>query len=347
MPTAYHESQYHGPPSQPNRQVNKCKVVRKLSDNTWIEMYVPWDGHSLEQASYAIKNFAESLEKSSTQKPCRCHKQRSADPPQETCPQPQAFKRSSPEPQPFTRSPYQPKAPRNSLPQPQSFTGGPPQPNTARVSRELSPPQTQLRKGSPHQPDTDQYSTHQPQPLTGIPHQPQIDHYGPLELQAPNYTAPQYPLPPKTNPLPPARSKFTFTEENHQVICSICQAPAESSHLNYGAYSCFSCRAFFRRSVQMELYPKFSCQYERQCEITIGNRNFCRCCRFEKCQKMGMKISAVLSLEQKRTRFRKYLGLRRMDEMNKSAEMKVALRSFRKKPSAVHEKDALLNEDST
>jgi hypothetical protein len=29
-------------------------------------------------------------------------------------------------------------------------------------------------------------------------------------------------------------------------ICSVCHCDAESYHLNYGAPSCYSCRAFFR-----------------------------------------------------------------------------------------------------
>lgn len=518
---AFSESRFQGPPLQLEPTMNKCKVVRQLSDNTWIEMYVPWDGHSLEQASKTIQNFAESLEMSKSISTCRCQRHSSFQMSQESPNQshfpkrihqvadeafciPQAFPASSYSAEAPKQLSYPPPFPKQLLPHHRALQEGPylPQPPEQPSHRNQVPPDFLAPSQSPqhtpylslvpkprsHQCETFQQnsfppqnpqqrhlqlfhstpkSSYQPpvQAQRSLQHQSLSESFCPTqespplpqalkrksqprqtltedpcflvgtkprahiyqfpqqspnspqnskarsesprspEQRPPTYQAlkqssiahqsskeslypiqatkedllehqvskeaflenedssegfqesslenedsnegfhnnegfqsskesPKKPRGAKSSPVLPARSTFIFTEELNQVMCSICQAPAESSHLNYGAYSCFSCRAFFRRSVQIELYPKFSCQFGNQCEITFGNRNFCRSCRFKKCVDKGMKISAVLNLEQKRTRFRKYLGLQEMDKIKKTAEMKTTLRTFRKKPSS-------------
>eukprot|EP00095_Tigriopus_kingsejongensis_P005545 maker-scaffold131_size323982-snap-gene-1.6 protein:Tk05545 transcript:maker-scaffold131_size323982-snap-gene-1.6-mRNA-1 annotation:"oxysterols receptor lxr-alpha isoform 2" len=90
-------------------------------------------------------------------------------------------------------------------------------------------------------------------------------------------------------------------------ICSVCQGPTESFHLNYGVSSCFSCRAFFRRSVQGEKYQRFQCKDGGHCDITKAGTQKCKKCRFDQCLKAGMKPDCVMNSEQKRKRFRKCL----------------------------------------
>ncbi|XP_059097291.1 nuclear hormone receptor family member nhr-2-like [Tigriopus californicus] len=213
----------HPPPST-------CKVVQKLSDNTWIELDLSCDGQSLEQVSSTIKRFVGSCnqipsEPKHLQDKCNCHQ----------------------------------VAPCSSSQSP--------------VAKEVPPTEEAESMRS--------------------------------------FQTSQYQIP--------------FSKDLVHPPCSICQAPAESSHLNYGAHSCFSCRAFFRRSVQIQIYHNFDCIFGGQCLITPGNRSECRRCRFQKCLKQGMKISAVLNQAQKRTRFRKQLSLKQIDQM------KVALRTYRKR----------------
>lgn len=93
-----------------------------------------------------------------------------------------------------------------------------------------------------------------------------------------------------------------------QGLCCICQAPRERQYLNYGVKSCLACRAFFKRSSQFRMFQLFQCSFKGQCKINPWNRSNCRKCRYEKCQKEGMKITIGKrqSQRQKSTNWRLY-----------------------------------------
>ncbi|TRY79196.1 hypothetical protein TCAL_07378 [Tigriopus californicus] len=112
--------------------------------------------------------------------------------------------------------------------------------------------------------------------------------------------------------------------------CSICTASVESFHLNYGVSSCYSCRAFFRRSVQKNIHPMFVCHFGRRCTLNPYNRSDCRKCRFQKCLDQGMKTTSVLSHGQKMVRFRKHIGLKQAEQFQGNQRTSISLRSFRK-----------------
>ncbi|CAJ0953078.1 unnamed protein product, partial [Mesorhabditis belari] len=78
-------------------------------------------------------------------------------------------------------------------------------------------------------------------------------------------------------------------EEYLGMSCSICGAMADGLH--YGAVSCRSCNAFFRRAVSYN--QKYDCRYNNQCDVTVEGRCSCRACRFRKCVDAGMKVAAV------------------------------------------------------
>ena len=71
--------------------------------------------------------------------------------------------------------------------------------------------------------------------------------------------------------------------------CSVCSSPA-APHLHYGAISCYSCRAFFRRG-----QPKQGrCILGGGgCAITQQNRTTCKMCRYNRCLEVGMKPDKV------------------------------------------------------
>merc|ERR1711892_633086 len=71
--------------------------------------------------------------------------------------------------------------------------------------------------------------------------------------------------------------------------CSVCSAPS-ASHLHYGAVSCYSCRAFFRRG----LHKPYCCvEGTGDCRIDWTSRRSCQWCRFDKCLKVGMNPALV------------------------------------------------------
>jgi len=86
--------------------------------------------------------------------------------------------------------------------------------------------------------------------------------------------------------------------------CKVCGEPA-AKHIHYGAMSCFSCRAFFRRSIQNKTANTYVCRRNKDCQINLKTRKNCQYCRYERCLGVGMKPSWVLSPDERERRFRK------------------------------------------
>ena len=71
--------------------------------------------------------------------------------------------------------------------------------------------------------------------------------------------------------------------------CSVCGSPA-APHLHYGAISCYSCRAFFRRGQPKQTRCVVG---PGGCVITPQNRTTCKMCRYTRCLEVGMKPDKV------------------------------------------------------
>eukprot|EP00092_Neocalanus_flemingeri_P006488 GFUD01006993.1.p1 GENE.GFUD01006993.1~~GFUD01006993.1.p1 ORF type:complete len:345 (+),score=106.00 GFUD01006993.1:54-1088(+) len=71
--------------------------------------------------------------------------------------------------------------------------------------------------------------------------------------------------------------------------CSVCSGPS-ASHIHYGAVSCYSCRAFFRRGIGK---PYCCVEGTGDCPIDWTNRRSCQWCRFDKCLRVGMNPELV------------------------------------------------------
>ena len=104
------------------------------------------------------------------------------------------------------------------------------------------------------------------------------------------------------------------------LSCSVCGDMAPD-HMHYGGIACFSCRAFFRRSVDKS--SSYQCLDGMNCTIgkffsygnffiadysffgyfpDVGSRRSCQYCRFQKCLRAGMKPTWVLSDDEKNQR---------------------------------------------
>lgn len=82
-------------------------------------------------------------------------------------------------------------------------------------------------------------------------------------------------------------------------FCGVCGDVAKSFH--FGGLSCNSCKAFFRRSVENDLYLQFFCCRGRQsCVITKNNRKTCQHCRMRKCFEIGMQKRWVMTNEERK-----------------------------------------------
>ena len=80
------------------------------------------------------------------------------------------------------------------------------------------------------------------------------------------------------------------------TTCLVCSDKA-NDHLHYGSIACYSCRAFFRRSVLNK--SNNMCTYNGPCEITIANRKQCASCRYDKCKAVGMREDFVMTKQDK------------------------------------------------
>jgi len=99
---------------------------------------------------------------------------------------------------------------------------------------------------------------------------------------------------------PHAQAHLLSPTEN----CKICGERA-ARHVHYGAITCFSCRAFFRRSLQNKTAAKYICRRKSTCEINVKTRKNCQYCRYMKCLAIGMNPNYVLSEEERKKRFKK------------------------------------------
>lgn len=85
-------------------------------------------------------------------------------------------------------------------------------------------------------------------------------------------------------------------------ICKVCGVFAkahESFCMHYGARTCLSCKAFFRRIFRELKHPeKIKCKAGGQCDLSASKRTACRKCRLDKCIQVGMKPDKVPNKEE-------------------------------------------------
>lgn len=84
-------------------------------------------------------------------------------------------------------------------------------------------------------------------------------------------------------------------------VCAVCGDKALG--YNFGAMTCESCKAFFRRNALSR--KELKCPFENTCEVTQVTRRFCQRCRLQKCGDIGMKKEYILTQEQKDDKRRK------------------------------------------
>ncbi|XP_074801748.1 thyroid hormone receptor beta isoform X1 [Natator depressus] len=102
-------------------------------------------------------------------------------------------------------------------------------------------------------------------------------------------------------------------------LCVVCGDKATGYH--YRCITCEGCKGFFRRTIQKNLHPTYSCKYEGKCVIDKVTRNQCQECRFKKCIYVGMATDLVLD-DSKRLAKRKLIEenreKRRREELQKT-----------------------------
>ncbi len=86
------------------------------------------------------------------------------------------------------------------------------------------------------------------------------------------------------------------------ALCRVCNQSEATKFNHFGASgACASCRAFFMRSVRRKDFEGFQCKNDLNkttCVIESKGRRSCKKCRFNKCLKVGMRVSYVLKTEE-------------------------------------------------
>ncbi|XP_068855272.1 thyroid hormone receptor alpha-like isoform X9 [Aphelocoma coerulescens] len=102
--------------------------------------------------------------------------------------------------------------------------------------------------------------------------------------------------------------------------CVVCGDKAASYH--YRCIACEGCKGFFRRTIQKNLHPTYSCVIDK---IT---RNQCQLCCFKKCISVGMAMDLVLDDS-------KQVAKRKLIEENREWQQKEEMiKSLQHRPSA-------------
>eukprot|EP00092_Neocalanus_flemingeri_P034634 GFUD01037675.1.p1 GENE.GFUD01037675.1~~GFUD01037675.1.p1 ORF type:complete len:484 (-),score=111.17 GFUD01037675.1:15-1466(-) len=91
--------------------------------------------------------------------------------------------------------------------------------------------------------------------------------------------------------------------------CGVCGNPADNVK-HYGAVSCYSCRAFFRRAIPNANKIQNCTKKTNSCYVDSVSRNKCKKCRYEKCLKVGMKPEKVDRVK------KKHLDAKKNDKQN-------------------------------
>jgi len=101
----------------------------------------------------------------------------------------------------------------------------------------------------------------------------------------------------------PEHKLLSNRQQSEHLVCDVCSERA-GKHSYYGGQVCPSCRAFFRRSVQMGFNERFSCSRGKgSCEVTLMTRKKCQFCRYQGCIAAGMRPGWILSEEERIRRF--------------------------------------------
>ena len=72
------------------------------------------------------------------------------------------------------------------------------------------------------------------------------------------------------------------------LSCDVCSAPSPD-HYHFGGHCCYSCRAFFRRTIERMEKIEVVCRTGKDdCTINSISKS-CSACRYKKCISIGMK----------------------------------------------------------
>jgi len=83
------------------------------------------------------------------------------------------------------------------------------------------------------------------------------------------------------------------------ISCTVCGAPAPD-HLHFGGHCCYSCRAFFRRTIERMAKTDIVCRTGlRTCEVSAMSKG-CSACRYHKCLQVGMSVSLLQGKRKKK-----------------------------------------------
>jgi len=83
------------------------------------------------------------------------------------------------------------------------------------------------------------------------------------------------------------------------IPCAVCSSPAPD-HVHFGGHCCYSCRAFFRRTIERMEKTEIVCRTGiGKCEVSEMSKA-CSACRYDKCLEVGMKSDLLQGKRKKK-----------------------------------------------
>nr|XP_023440525.1 thyroid hormone receptor alpha-like [Dasypus novemcinctus] len=127
-------------------------------------------------------------------------------------------------------------------------------------------------------------------------------------------------------------SRYSCLDKEEQ--CVVCGDKATGYH--YRCLTCEGCEGFFRRTIQKNRQPTYSCKYDSCCVIDKITRNQCQLCRFNKCIAAGMVMDLVVDDS-------KPVAKRKLTKQNRERQRKKKSPSLQPRPEPTPEEWDLIH----
>lgn len=124
--------------------------------------------------------------------------------------------------------------------------------------------------------------------------------------------------------------------------CGVCGSPATDVH-HYGATSCYSCRAFFRRSIGNGKEYRYCSRKTDACVVDAVSRTNCKKCRFQKCLQVGMKPEKVDRVRKKAKLIKTEIKEEITDEIQQSEEFALFRETKRSTSESSHDSSSSID----
>jgi len=120
--------------------------------------------------------------------------------------------------------------------------------------------------------------------------------------------------------------------------CDVCTAPAPD-HFHFGGHCCYSCRAFFRRTIERLEKADVVCKIGGNiCEVGENSKS-CSACRYTKCLEIGMKKELLQGKRPNTSLNKTEAKKQKITKEPKSKKRKIGTNGLTPRPSSLNSEE--------